>query len=169
MSRGVPYTFIKVGKWLERAEKTARILNVTCEKQKREALQHTTDNYYYWLAALQFLNGYDAFIKEHPPTMDSAYVLDFLIREETFPRSIAYCMNHIERAVTELEGGDINHYSEELFRLLELIRTEITETSIRDMNMDELMVFLDHFQKQCMALSSVFMDTYYLSAPTPVR
>ncbi|SIS45576.1 alpha-E domain-containing protein [Salimicrobium flavidum] len=169
MSRGIPYTFIKVGKWLERAEKTARILNVICEKQKREELQHTADNYYYWLAALRFLNGYDSFIKEHPPTMDSAYVLDFLIREESFPRSIAYCMKHIEEAVKELEGGDVRHYSEELFRLLEIIGTEINETSIHEMNMEELMVFLDHFQKQCTALSSVFMETYYLSAPTPVR
>ncbi|SIS46439.1 alpha-E domain-containing protein [Salimicrobium salexigens] len=166
MTRGVPYTFIKVGKWLERAEKTARILNVVCEKQRREPLQHTTNNYYYWLAALRFLNGYDSFIKEHPPTMDSAYVLDFLVKEEKFPRSINYCMTHIKEAIMDLEGGQVHHYSEELFQLTDVILAEISDTGIKDMNMEELMRFLDHFQKQCIALSSLFMETYYLSVPT---
>ena len=34
MTRNIPYQIIKIGRWLERAEKTARILNVVCEKTK---------------------------------------------------------------------------------------------------------------------------------------
>ncbi|MYL49597.1 alpha-E domain-containing protein [Halobacillus litoralis] len=168
MSRGTPYTFIKVGKWLERAEKTARILNVTCEKNRKEA-DVPTDHYYYWLTALQFLNGYDAYIKEHPPTMESKHVLSFLIKEGTFPRSIRYCMDHVLEAVNKLEGGKISHYSEDLFQMLELIQDEITSTNIEEMDMNELMAFLDHFQDRCMTLSRMFSQTYYLIEPVHVK
>ncbi|WP_347860951.1 alpha-E domain-containing protein [Salimicrobium sp. PL1-032A] len=168
MSRGTPYTFIKIGKWLERAEKTARVLNVICEKELRD--KGTSGNsYYYWLAALRFLNGYDAFIKENPPTMASGEVLDFLIKQEAFPRSIAYGVSHVREAIIELEGGEVRHYSARLFDLLETVETDIHGTAVADMEMEELMEFLDHFQKQCMHLSQVFMETYYLTPPAAVR
>ncbi|MGP4059256.1 alpha-E domain-containing protein [Halobacillus sp. H74] len=168
MTRGTPYTFIKVGKWLERAEKTARILNVTCEKNIKET-NVGTNHYYYWLTALQFLNGYDAYIKEHPPTMESKHVLSFLIKEETFPRSIRYCMNHVMEAVYNVEGGKISHYSEDLFQMLEVIQNEIYETDIEEMDMEQLMSFLDHFQDRCMTVSRMFSETYYLIEPVHAK
>lgn len=83
MTRGIPYTFIKIGKWLERAE-NGTAFERHLEKNRKESTVDTA-TYYYWLTALQFLNGYDAYIKEHPPTMDSKSVLRFMIQEETFP------------------------------------------------------------------------------------
>lgn len=168
MSRGIPYTFIKVGKWLERAEKTARVLNVICEKN-RKASFHSTDNYYYWLTALQFLNGYDAYIKEYPPTMESKHVLSFLIKESSFPRSIRYCMEHVQDAIQNLEKGKVSHYSEDLFQMLEMVQDEISQTHIEEMNMEELMVFLDHFQDRCHTVSRMFSQTYYLIEPVHVK
>lgn len=168
MSRGTPYTFIKVGKWLERAEKTARILNVTCEKNRKET-NVATDHYYYWLTALQFVNGYDAYIKEHPPTMESKRVLSFLIKEETFPRSIRYCMDHVLEAAYKLEGGKVSHYSENLFQMLELIQDEISQSDIEEMDMNQLMSFLDHFHDRCLTLSRMFSETYYLIEPVHAK
>ncbi|MBA2175161.1 alpha-E domain-containing protein [Halobacillus locisalis] len=168
MSRDLPYTFIKVGKWLERGEKIARVLNVFCEKNRKEA-NKSTDNYYYWLTALQYLNGYDAYIKDHPPTMETKNVLKFLIKESTFPRSIQYCINHVKDAVDRIEGGKVSHYSEGLFAMMDRIQDEIAEADIDSMNMEELMKFLDHFQDRCMALSRAFSETYYLVEPVRVK
>ncbi|MCP3031055.1 alpha-E domain-containing protein [Halobacillus sp. A1] len=163
MTRGIPYAFIKIGKWIERAEKTARILNVVCEKTLRDSSD--TENYYYWLTALQIVNGYDSYIKEHPPTMDPKDVLTFLIENEQFPRSIQYCVDHIMRATHKLESGKISHYSEDLFELLTGIQNEIRQTDISEMTMEELMEFLDHFQNSCHQVSRTFSETYYLVEP----
>ncbi|MFC7319457.1 alpha-E domain-containing protein [Halobacillus campisalis] len=163
MTRGIPYAFIKIGKWIERAEKTARILNVVCEKTLRDSSD--TENYYYWLTALQIVNGYDSYIKEHPPTMDPKDVLTFLIENEQFPRSIQYCVDHIMRATHKLESGKISHYSEDLFELLTGIQNEIRQTDISEMTMEELMEFLDHFQNSCYQVSRTFSETYYLVEP----
>ncbi|UOQ95182.1 alpha-E domain-containing protein [Halobacillus shinanisalinarum] len=165
MTRGVPYTFIKVGKWLERAEKTARILNVICEKSMREKGNSETESYYYWLTALQIVNGYDAYIKEYPPTMDPKNVLPFLIENGNFPRSIRYCMDHVLEAVHNLESGKVSHYSERLFQKLSAIQKELKNTDISGLGMDELMVFLDRFQNHCHEISVLFSETYYLVEP----
>ncbi|MFG6147227.1 alpha-E domain-containing protein [Halobacillus sp. B23F22_1] len=165
MTRGTSYTFIKIGKWIERAEKTARILNVICEKTLKEKNCTDTENYYYWLTALQIVNAYDSYIKEHPPTMNPKDVLTFLIENQNFPRSIRYCVDHILSAIHNLESGKISHYSEDLFKLLAGIQEEISRTDIVNMSTEELMIFLDTFQNYCHRVSRTFSETYYLVEP----
>ncbi|MBM7551877.1 alpha-E domain-containing protein [Thalassobacillus pellis] len=168
MIRGVPYSFIKIGKWLERAEKTARILNVICEKARKEK-QGSVNHHYYWLSALRLVNGYDAYIKEHPPTMDAEHVLQFIIEEDRFPRSIRYCMDHVMETINKLEKGEINHYSERLFQMLETIQQEVISFKSNDMSMEELMDFLNHFQNRCIQIGQIFSETYYLVEPVEIK
>ncbi|WKA50611.1 alpha-E domain-containing protein [Planococcus liqunii] len=165
MQRGVGYQIIKIGKWLERAEKTARILNVVCERTYEQQLQEETEDYYYWLAALRMTKGYEAYLKAHLPKMDPRQVLSFLISDKAFPRSIRYCLDHVREAVEELEGGKVSHYSWELLAKLDEVRTEFNEIDIDHLTADEMMDFLNHFQDGCNEISELFSKTYYLIDP----
>lgn len=162
MLREAPYSFIKIGKWLERAEKTARILNVVCEKTDQESSGDQAEHYYYWLGALQFVNGYDAYLKKHPPVMDPDRVLHFLISYHPFPRSIEYCVDHVRDAVKELEDGKVSHYSEELFDALDQVSNEFSKIKFREMTSKQTGPFLDRFQNDCNRISYVISKTYYL-------
>ncbi|WP_246238213.1 alpha-E domain-containing protein [Alkalicoccus luteus] len=160
MLREEAYQFIKIGKWLERGEKTARVLNVMCEKTK-EAEQEANANYYYWLSALQFLNGYSAYLKRFPPTMDPSHVIPFLISYEQFPRSIEYCMEHVRETVMKLENGQVSHYSEDLFKSLDYVSSEFMRIKFQKLSKEETGLFLDRFQNDLNRISSVFSSTYY--------
>lgn len=162
MPREDAYRFIKIGKWLERGEKTARILNVVCEKTAQEEREMQADQYYYWLSALQFVNGYDAYLKRYPPTMEPKHVLPFLISYHQFPRSIEYCVDHVREAVKELEGGKVSHYSKELFDALDSVSNEFTKIRFQQMTSEEMGPFLDRFQNDCNRVGYVFSKTYYL-------
>ncbi|PSL34417.1 putative alpha-E superfamily protein [Planomicrobium soli] len=166
MSRGVAYQIIKIGKWLERAEKTARILNVVCERTREREMEEQTEDYYYWLAALRMTNGYEAYLKANPPLMDAKEVLCFLTSNRAFPRSIIYCLDHVREAVDDLEGGKVSHYSWELFAKLDQLRTDFEQTDIRALNSDEMMEFLNQFQNGCNEIGEIFSKTYYLIDPT---
>ncbi|CAM3772645.1 alpha-E domain-containing protein [Alkalicoccus chagannorensis] len=161
MLREESYHFIKIGKWLERAEKTARVLNVVCEKTM-ESEDELHADYYYWLSALQFLNGYDAYLKRFPPTMEPQYVLPFLLSYEQFPRSIEYCMEHVREAVLKLEHGQVSHYSEDLFFALDRVMDDFVKIKFRKRTAREIGPFLDDFQNSCGRIGSVFASTYYL-------
>ncbi|MFC4713362.1 alpha-E domain-containing protein [Planococcus dechangensis] len=165
MSRGVAYQMIKIGKWLERAEKTARILNVVCERTHERLRKENTDDYHFWLAALRMTNGYSAYLQNNPPRMEPKKVLDFLISDKSFPRSIRYCLDHVREAVEELESGKVSHYSWELYAKLDEVRTSFNETDIEALDSDELMHFLNRFQDGCNDISRIFSSTYYLTDP----
>lgn len=165
MSRSVAYRMIKIGKWLERAEKTARILNVVCEQTRETQLLYKGDDYYAWLSALRMLNGYEAYLKVNRPKMDPKTILTFLIADESFPRSIHYNMNHVRAAVDILENAKIAHYSSELYYALESLKNDFDEISIQELNSDDMLAFLNSFQNKCNEVGQIFSRTYYLVEP----
>ncbi|MGB3259688.1 alpha-E domain-containing protein [Paenisporosarcina sp.] len=165
MSRSVAYRMLKIGKWLERAEKTARILNVVCEQTRETQLLYKGDDYYAWLSALRMLNGYEAYLKVNRPKMDPKTILTFLITDESFPRSIHYNINHVRSAIDLLENAKIAHYSSELYYALENLKNEFDEMSIQELNSDDMLAFLNTFQNKCNEIGQIFSKTYYLIEP----
>jgi len=169
MSRGVAYQMIKIGKWLERAEKTARILNVVCEHTRETQLSYKGEDYYAWLSALRMLNGYEAYLKVNRPKMDPKTILTFLITDESFPRSIHYNMNHVRSAIDSLEGAKVADYSAELYFPLEKLNNDFNEMSIKSLNSDDMLAFLNRFQNQCNEIGQIFSKTYYLIEPKGIQ
>ncbi|WP_088008687.1 alpha-E domain-containing protein [Indiicoccus explosivorum] len=165
MTRDMAYQIIKIAKWLERAEKTARILNVVCERTRERQLAAGVDDYYYWRAALRMVNGYEAYLKDHPPRLDPRPVLEFLVSEDSFPRSIRYCMEHVRDAVSAIENGKIRHYSQNLFLALDRLLESLKSLNVQRMDSEEMMDFLNRFQNDCNEIGMIFSSTYYLSEP----
>ena len=164
MSRGIAYHMMKIGNWLERAEKTARILNVVCEHTSEAELSYKRDEYYAWLSALRMLNGYEAYLKVNRPKMDPRTILAFLIVDETFPRSIHYNMNSVQNAIDNLGGQKAKH-SEKLHYLLQRLHQDFDEMTIQELDSEEMMEFLNRFQNQCNEIGQTFSETYYLIEP----
>lgn len=164
--RNVPFAFIQIGKWLERAEKTARIINVLCEHYTNRAPDTITDDYYYrWMNTLKFINGYDAYLKKYPPFLHTREVLTFLISDPSFPRSIAYCFKRIGSELHNLEEGKVHPYSAVLFDKLAQTQKIIAAVEYEDWSNLDPLPFLDDFQNQCQELSDMFSRTYYLVRP----
>jgi len=169
MSRSQAYRMIKIGKWLERAEKTARILNVVCEQTRETQLSYKGEDYYAWLSALRMLNGYEAYLKVNRPKMDPKTILTFLITDESFPRSIHYNMNHVRAAIDILENARVADYSSELYYQLEKLRNDFDAMSIQKLNSDDMLAFLNRFQNHCNEIGRIFSKTYYLIEPISIQ
>ncbi|HTJ43657.1 MAG TPA: alpha-E domain-containing protein [Kofleriaceae bacterium] len=83
--------FIWLGVLLERTSQTARILDVhhhAFTAPKRHEVVETA----LWLSLLRSLSGFEPFMKQNQGKVTSDAVARFLIGEERFPRSIAYCV-----------------------------------------------------------------------------
>jgi uncharacterized alpha-E superfamily protein len=89
MSHGEAWEFFQLGKYLERAGQTARILDV-----KYHILLPTVDQVgtpvdnAHWVAILMSCSGYEPFHKQRPGSDPGTAVSDFLIFDSIFPRSV---------------------------------------------------------------------------------
>ena len=97
------WRFLQVGKYLERASMTARILtarssqfDVPDERPRPEDVQR-------WLALLRSVSAYEAYTRLMPGGVQPAAVAAFLLLNQVFPRSIAFGCRRVHQEVEAID------------------------------------------------------------------
>lgn len=85
--------FIWLGVLLERVNQTARMLDVHHHAFTNLPHRHEVVETALWLSLLRGLSGSEAYLKRAAGRVSSEGVARFLISEDAFPRSIAYCVH----------------------------------------------------------------------------
>ncbi len=96
MSRDEGWHFLVLGRSLERADMTARLLTTT-------ALSGAPAGG--WQSALRACGAYEAFLRTYRGVEADRDAAEFLLLDRLFPRSIMAALRDAERCLEELEGG----------------------------------------------------------------
>ena len=132
MAHGEAWDFFILGKHLERACQTARILDVKYH-MLLPTPQHvgTPVDGAHWIAILKSCSGYEAFHKKRMLGDRGISVADFLIFDSLFPRSVRYCLHLCQRAAHKVSGrpltqpgNDVEHKLDSLVRWLNLVKID---------------------------------------------
>lgn len=106
MLRGEPYSFCLLGSFIERADMTARILDVKYHILLPDiSLVGSPLDYYQWAALLKSLSGFEAFRRKHHAGLRPIEVAAFVIFEREFPRSLAFSSMMMRQAITNIGKG----------------------------------------------------------------
>jgi uncharacterized alpha-E superfamily protein len=132
MSHGEAWEFALLGKYLERACQTARILDV-----KYHILLPTPDHVgtpvdlAHWTAILTSCSGYEPFHKRRVAGDLGVSVADFLVFDPVFSRSVRYCLSRCQHAAHAISGrpafqpgNEVEHLINGLVRWLNLVRID---------------------------------------------
>ncbi len=107
MNRNDAYTFMILGRNIERADMTSRIVDVrsaqllpaeTPELRPFESVQ--------WMSVLKSLSGYQMYRLRMRTRVRRTDVLQFLLRDDQFPRSCLFCISQIEGSLIPLPRSD---------------------------------------------------------------
>jgi uncharacterized alpha-E superfamily protein len=100
MARDEGYRFMLLGWMLERAEMTCRLLSV---RYARLAGGEET-GFHTWASVLKSVSAYEVYLKAHDASLNPTNVLEFLLLNQEFPRSVLYCLQLVERLLGSLAG-----------------------------------------------------------------
>ena len=93
MQRNDVFNFIKLGRFIERADMLSRII----EDQILRKENHV--NKYYqnlqWSSVLRSINGFESFKKINKDNLSQEVILRFIVMEKLFPRSLKYCLEKL--------------------------------------------------------------------------
>ncbi len=96
MSRNHAYDFIQIGKHIERADMTSRILEMTSllvtESPSESARKHRG---ILWANLLKAISAQQMFLHEKRTSIEPDKVLDFLITDRALPRSLSFSLASI--------------------------------------------------------------------------
>jgi uncharacterized alpha-E superfamily protein len=101
MPRDEGYRFIVLGWMLERAEMTCRLLAVRYAGLSSSEIRM---GFHAWVSVLKSVSAYEAYLKAHDASLDPTSVLEYLLLNREFPRSVLYCLRTVEDQLTILAG-----------------------------------------------------------------
>lgn len=101
------FHFVRVGQFLERADNTARLLDVKYHVR----LPSVSDvggvvDYYQWLAILRVVGARRAYRVLFKGQVEPAQVAELLIKRSEFPRSLAFCYEQITTHLDAIRSQD---------------------------------------------------------------
>lgn len=109
MFRGEGFAFMNIGRYLERAIQSVDILDVKFSDLSYD-MEKTAD-IVYWKHLLQSVSGYALYLKTYRSGFEARNVIDQIIFNKSFPRSVSYSLNNVHRYLERLgnenqtEGG----------------------------------------------------------------
>ena len=100
-------SFIRLGTFLERADNTARILDVKYHILLPELeTSGGVADYYQWSALLRTVSAFEAYRKVYHDVITPARVAEFLVLSKDMPRSLHACLNEVETELDNIRRGD---------------------------------------------------------------
>jgi uncharacterized alpha-E superfamily protein len=154
--------FSQAGRYIERADKTSRILDVRYQTvpergvptsiSQAEALD--------WQAILRSCSAWDAYkslrgVEAHP-----RLVAEFLLLNEDFPRSARFCVGELNAALRHISGVQHGRFCNEAEKLAGRLEAELQFSTINDIFEAGLHGYLDQFQTKLNAVGNALFDAY---------
>ena len=104
MHRDHVFDFIKLGRFIERADMLSRIIEDQILRKDTKIPKYYEN--LQWMSILKSINGFESFKKINKGELTRSNVLDFIVKLKEFPRSITFCINRLIAVTKYLPKSD---------------------------------------------------------------
>jgi len=162
MDRDLPFYFMQIGKWLERAEKTIRMTLIILEQQKmtRLSLNEIDGTFLLELSAAK-----ESFLQKYRQT-NLLSVIRYLLQDEHYPCSVMFCLKKMEEAITAIEHDPLSPRFLTLHSTIKSFVLAIDHIDFWSMNVEEAIIIMEERLSQWIAFSETFSTIYHLYEPS---
>ena len=102
MNRDAAWQMWRVGRYLERADMTTRVVGVRAASlMARPDESHQYDDVQ-WMGVLRSLSALQMYQRSTRGAIDASTVVQFLLFDDRFPRSVRFCLDEIDRSLDSL-------------------------------------------------------------------
>lgn len=166
MTHSEGWHFGRMGRFLERADKTTRILDVKyfillpSVQDVGTALDEIQ-----WMALLRSASAYEMYRKSKHHRIIPDRVAEFLILDRYFPRSIKFCLSQVETSLYQITGTPLGSCNHPVERALGRLRAELEYTTIEEIIHIGLHEFLDNLQLRMNEVGEKIFESFFALEP----
>jgi uncharacterized alpha-E superfamily protein len=153
MSHDEPFLFVQLGKNLERADMTTRIIDVrsaTLGVETSGAYQNIQ-----WMSVLKSLSGYQMYRQERQTSVSREPALEFLLRSMRFPRSVSFCVHALRANLATMPDR------ERAMTAIAELEAMLVDPERRALMRDDLPAFIDHLQLVLGSVHDALVAAYF--------
>ena len=162
--RNEGWWFTQAGKFLERADKTSRILDVRYGSLPERGVPATVSQVeaLEWSAILRSCSAWDAYKSIHGADVHPRLVAEFLLLNEDFPRSVRFCVSRLNEALRRISSVPDGRFSNDAEKLLGRLEAELQFSTIDEIFAQGLHRYLDILQAKLNAVGDQLFHAYIL-------
>ncbi len=161
MEHGEAWNFGRLGRFIERADQTSRILDVKFFLLLPSAADvgRPVDDLQ-WSALLRSASGFEAYRRAHG-LVSSESVVAFLLFDRAFPRSVGYCVSQAEFSLHGVTGTPMRRFANRAEQLLGRLASELDYTDAREVIGEGLHEFIDALQDRLNQVGDAVTATFF--------
>jgi len=154
MQRNIDYQFLRLGRFLERTDMMIRILQsqVLRSKQHKKGYEYLTLE---WINILKSISAFQAYRQYSQQDISISDIINFFLKTDTFPRSINWNLNQIERATYRISKKNY------LLKNIKEIKVGINKYKIKTDELDSFLFFLEKMLKKLDDLNDKIQKNYF--------
>ena len=158
--------FYDLGRHLERADNTTRILDIKYYMilPSVQAVGSALDMVQ-WASVLRSCSAFEAFRRSRRGDLDLVGVVDYLIRDEAFPRSVLYSLAEAEQCLVRIGPGDGLPEVATAHALARSLREDLENADTKTVISDGLHEYLDGLQVRIESLHDAIQAAYIDHTP----
>jgi uncharacterized alpha-E superfamily protein len=165
MTHGEAWHFCQMGRMMERADKTSRILDV----KYFILLPKPTDvgspfDDIQWLALLRSASALEMYRQRHGQ-ISPVNVVNFLILDTEFPRAVLHCLTHANESLHAISGTLTGGFTNLAEQRLGQLRAELAYTRAQDVISSGLHEFVDNFQQRLNLVGEAIHESFFAMRP----
>ena len=153
LSRGYEFEFIRLGRFVERTDMISRINDCLCvSKSSKQTHDFSTME---WISMLTTLSAQDAFRKEAKGEANRGEVITFLLKNDSFPRSVFRSLITIELCLQNLPRN------KKLLQMISRLISSSERSKLYNFDDKRLHLYLDNLQKNVSSIDSKIHNIYF--------
>jgi len=156
MSRDIAYHFIKLGRNLERADMTTRIIDVnSAVRLPRDPALAAVTTERMWMSTLNALSAYQMYRRHVGVHVRANDVVDYLLKNPHFPRTVLHCLGEIEDSLSMLPDH------RDAMKLVRQTWRRVEGMALADLKPTVLHEYLDQVQSDLGAVHNAIAKQYF--------
>lgn len=161
MSRNQAYNFLRLGRHIERADMTTRIVDVgsgnllKLTEAEGEASAEPYESIL-WMNILRSLSAYQMYRQHVEERVTGEDVVRFLLRDELFPRAVTTTLNQLKSVLKELPNhGRVSHQVNKVLR-------QLRRADFESLLAGGLLEFIDEVQVELATVHDKVANSWFL-------
>ena len=158
------WEFLKIGWFIERAEMTARLVDVQYQNLYDAPAEIGEQDNHQWMAVLRSVGAYEAYHKKYHSSIEPEKVAEMLIMHPLHPRSIRFSMTEVQSGLRAISGTGLGSYANEAERLTGKVLERLRYDRIEEIFKHGLHSYLNEMLRMCGSIGVDIARNYFYYA-----
>lgn len=167
MPRDAGWSFLALGRLIERAEMTCRLIDVrygqldALRVPSRRGVIVEDGGFHHWVAVLKSASAFEAYRRRYRASTDPVDVIEFLLLADDLPRSVVYCLTSAMHQLEALSNGRPSR----AVRLLGRTTSSLQYRDVAELLDEDLHDFLEDVQQRIQQVAEAVADEFFRHQP----